>query len=130
MIIRSVLLICSIFLSQLIYSQDKSVIVRAYKVAFGIVPTATEVERLKKVKGLNINYFDETLQHLNTEIYKNRQHAQREIIKRAYFSVLKRTPTREEVESYFNATSKRSKNFTEMSGEIRSYFKSEIDYPE
>lgn len=98
--------------------------------AFGIDPTHSEVDRLIKSKSLHLHSFNETLQFLNAQIFKNRQVAQREIIERAYFSVLKKKPTKEELEGYYAATNKKSKNFTELCNEIRSFFKSEIDYPE
>lgn len=126
-----ILVLTALLISSSIFSQHQiENITKGYLITLGTIPDAKQITKMKETKDLDATSLNQVLNYLNNYIFKNRETVQRDLIRRTYFLVLKIQPSSQEVEDYYNSTAKRSKNYTELISEFKTYFKSDINYPE
>ncbi len=124
------LILTLLLITPSIFSQTKiENIKRGYLICLGIEPNAGQINQMdKNIKPDAISLKD-VLSYLNNYIYTNRETLQRDIIKRAHFTINKTPPDSLAVEMFYNSTTNRPKNYTQIINELNVYFTSDIIHP-
>ena len=103
---------------------------QAYLIALGINPTPKQIEKLRASKRPDPTSLGEIIVFLGTSISNNRGTVQKDLIRRAYFSVFREYPNSQNLEDLYASTEKKNKNYTEFVNDFRTFFKDSPHEPE